>query len=179
MSALVLIALVGAWTFLAVWLTQKVVRLLPSRRWRGPVTGVLIAIALALPVTDELVGGYQFRSLCERYASSIQIDRATAMGRTVYFVAQPPVDVSGTWIRVVMRPIRFVDARTGEAVVSYNELGAVGGWLSRTLPLWQGQAPLTFTGTCFPANRPGSVETFSPYGMTYVEPPFEQKGSSK
>jgi hypothetical protein len=53
----------------------------------------------------------------------------------------------------------------------YNTLSASGGWLARTLKFPTGEWPITFEGFCAPKNQPGSVKTFKPFGINYIEPP--------
>lgn len=139
---------------------------------------VIFAALLPLPLIDEIVGGRQFEQLCKDN-STIQVDRATAAGKTVYYAPQPSVEIKGTWVRVVLKPQWFVDATTGKTVVSYNELIAVGGRFIQTLGISEGGMPLTFRGTCVPSNRPGSIETFKPFGINYIEPPATKIGEKK
>ena len=127
------------------------------------------AVCRAVTSTSDrrVGGGRQFKQLCEAN-STIHVDRATAAGRTVYLAETPDVEIKGTWVRVVLKPWRFVDAMTGELVVSYNTLQAQGG---RFLKVSEGHEPLTFNGYCAPAESPASVETFRPYDINYIEPP--------
>ena len=53
----------------------------------------------------------------------------------------------------MIQPWRFVDAQTGETVVSYNRLGAVGGRLVQTFGFSEGKVPLLFNGTCVPTEN--------------------------
>lgn len=158
------------WLAVAAWLSKIITSKLPPDTWRIPVAVVIFAGLLPLPVLDEIVGGWQFNQLCNEHAT-ITIVRVASVGRTVYFVPEPNVEVKGTWVRVVLQPKRFVDATTGETVVRYDELIATGGWLTKKLGIFEGGMPLTFNGTCVPPNRPASVGTFEPLGLNYVEPP--------
>ena len=140
--------------------------------------GVLLCLALLpMPLIDEIVGKKQFEQLC-RENSMIQVDLTKAAGRTVYLADLPDVEIKDTWVRVVLKPWRFVDAGTGEVVVSYNTLMASGGKFVHALPLSEGRVPLSFAGSCAPANRPASKQAFANLGINYIERPAN-KGRSR
>lgn len=149
MTGLLLLFVGGLWLALAVWLSKIITSKLPPDTWRVLVAVAIFAALLPLPVLDEIVGSRQFEQLCTENAK-VQVERATAVGRTVYFVPLPQVEVKGTWVRVVLQPKRFIDVTTGEIVVSYNTLIAAGGRFIRTLGISEGGVPLTFRGTCAP-----------------------------
>jgi hypothetical protein len=123
---------------------------------------------------DEIVGAKQFERLC-RENSTINVDHAKAAGRTVVLSPQPSRDVEDTWVRVVVQPWRFVDVKTGETVVSYNTLQAVGGIFVRTLGISEGGVPLTFKGSCVPLNRPATAQAFKELGIDYTDRPAEKR----
>jgi hypothetical protein len=171
---LVLIGIVwlGIVVALATWLTLRI----KTGPMRVFVALALVAVLLPMPLIDEIVGRHQFEQLCREH-NTIHIDRTKAVGKTVYLVQRPPVDAEGTWVRIVIRPFVYVDAETGDPVVSYNELTAVG---SRFLPsLSQGRMPLLFNGFCAPPNRPATAEAFEAYGIKYIQPPTLKNGEKK
>ena len=178
MTGLLLLGVAGAWLVIALFIAIFIFRTLPKRPWRILLALIVFLALIPLPLIDEIVGKGQFEQLCKEN-STIQVDRVRAVGKTVYFVPQPDVEIKGTWVRVVLKPVRFVDATTGETVVSYNELIAVGGRFIQALGISEGGMPLTFRGTCVPADRPGSVETFKPLGINYIEPPKTKNGAKK
>lgn len=178
MTGILLIILMAVWLAVVLWLSKFIAKLLRPTWWRIPVALLVIAVLLPLPLIDEIVGGRQFEQLCKAN-STIQVDRAKAAGKTVYLAKTKDVEIEGTWVRVVLKPWRFVDATAGETIVSYNTLMASGGRFIRTLGISEGGVPLTFKGTCVPENRPASVQTFRAFGINYVEPPTMQSGESK
>jgi hypothetical protein len=178
MTGIFLLFVMAIWLGIAVWLGKIIATRLPATRWRGAVGMLIVALLLPLPLIDEIVGARQFKQLCKEN-SAIQMNRVTAVGKTVYLARTPDVEIKGTWVRVVLKPWRFVDSTTGESVVSYNTLMADGGRLIRTLGISEGGVPLTFKGTCVPPNRPGSIETFRIFGINYIEPPVEKSGVLK
>ena len=175
MSGLYLLLIALVWFALVLLLAYKLTLRVKNTILRVVLALLLIGVLLPLPLVDEFVGERQFEQLCADNAA-IQVDRATAVGKTVYFVPQPTVKVEGTWVPIVMKPKRFVDATTGETVVSYNELMASGGLFVRIIRISEGGVPLIFRSTCVPADRPGSTKTFEPFGIKYIEPPVTKPG---
>lgn len=144
-----LLMLVGiVWIVIVSFLVRfKADFILPKPPWRKVAQVGLFAVLLPLPLIDEIVGGWQFARLCE--ANVVRVNMDTARGRRVY---EEKVSVStpvpGTWVNVKKLPFRFLDATTGEVVVSFNQFHAEGG---RLFPGFDsGHEPLTFKGECHP-----------------------------
>ena len=152
MAGIFLIFLALLWggiAFFVAWLIFKN----SSRKWLGEVIGVIVfCILLPLPLADELVAKHQFEQLCKEN-STIQIDRATAVGKIIYFIPSSPIEVEGRWVPITLLPHRFVDAKTGELVLSYTTLVASGGILSKALGISENRSPLLFDGSCGPTEK--------------------------
>jgi hypothetical protein len=149
MTGILLIVVVIAWLIAVVAATRWAVKRFKSLTMKAAIYLVLLPVLGVAPLADELIGKRQFEQLCKDN-STIQVDRARAVGKTVYFVPQPNIDVQGTWVRVVLQPHRLVDATTSEPVVTYNTLMAAGGRFIRLLGISEGGMPLTFYGSCGP-----------------------------
>lgn len=149
MTGILLLIVIAIWGAIVVWLAKMITKKLPKTWWHNLIDILVCMVLLPLPLIDEIVGARQFEQLCKDN-STIQVDRATAVGKTVYFVPQPDVEVKGTWVRIVLKTHLFIDAATGENVVSYNTLIAEGGRFIRSLGIFEGGMPLTFRGTCVP-----------------------------
>lgn len=153
MTGIYLLCVAAIWLAAVIWLSKIITQKLPMTTWRIPVAMLIFAALLPLPLIDEIVGGRQFERLCKDN-STIQVDRSTAVGTTVYFVPQTDVEIKGTWVRVVLQPRQFVDATTGTLVFSYSTLLAEGGRFIRMLGISEGGMPLTFNGSCRPKESP-------------------------
>lgn len=168
MSGLYLLAVVGLLGYLAWLLGGLAVRRISSP-WLAKVCQVMLTLLLmSLLVVDEIVGGYQFERLCQEN-STIQVDRATARGKTVYFAPQPATEIKGTWVRVVMQSWRHVDSVTNEPVLTYYTLIAAGGRFIRMLGISEGGMPLTFVGTCRP--KESVKDLLNSLGITVLDRP--------
>jgi len=170
MIALLILAVIALWCLVSFLLALAIAAAFPKRWWRWLAAALMFAAILLMPVVDELGGRRQFDALCTANAS-IQVDPATARGRTVYDAHAEFVEVDGTWVDVLALPVRFVDARTGQTVVSFREFRARGGWLAQAVGFPEGRTPLTFEGTCSPAAR-GKLRTlFKQLQITLIRRP--------
>ena len=152
MTGLYLLFVTGLWLVLVIWLSKFITRKFPQTRWCSLLGLLLFIVLLPLPVADEIVGGWQFKQLCKEN-STIQVDRATAVGRPAYFAKIADVEIEGTWVRVVLQKHRLVDTTTGETVIGLNKLVADGGLLIQTLGISERNVPLTFKGWCQPSDQ--------------------------
>ena len=178
MTGLFLLLVALIWLAVVIGLSTFVTRKLPMATWRIPSAMVVFVVLLPLPLIDEIVGGWQFERLCQEN-SAIQIDRVTAVGKTVYLADLPDVDISGTWVHVVLHPRKFVDATTGELVVSFNDLIAVGGRFIQTLGISEGGVPLTFKGWCQPGDQYTLEKILKDLNMTLIRRPTKSNGEAK
>ncbi len=177
MTGLFLLFIATAWIAVAAAIAYASTSSIRMKTLRFLLSVAVWGLLLPLPLIDELVGKLQFDRLCNEY-SAIQID-ANARGKTVYLEETSDVELQGTWLRIVRKPWRFVDAQSRDSVVVYNTLLADGGWLVRSLSLTEGGAPISFRGSCSPKNRPASIQTFKALGIQYIEPPLSQAGQKQ
>jgi hypothetical protein len=168
MTGIYLFFVAAIWLAIVIWLSKVSTEKLPKPTWRIPVSVVVFAVLLPLPLIDEIVGGRQFEQLCKEN-STIQVDRATAVGKTVYYDPQPRVEMKGSWIRIVLQPHRFVDAKTSEFVIGYNTLIATGGRFIQMLGISEGGMPLTFDGSCRPIEN--TKKLFASLSITALDRP--------
>lgn len=176
MSGIFLLFVFLLWLAIAISLSKFVTNKLPETKWPGHVRLIVFAILLPLPVIDEIVGGSQFRKLCQEN-SVIEVDRATAEGKTVYLVKSQDTEIRGKWVRILAKPWRYADIKTNDVVVEYRTLTASGGWFVRLLGVSE-RMPLLFNGSCAPDTRPASIEAFKKLGIEYVERSTVIKGES-
>jgi hypothetical protein len=130
--------------------------------------GVTTSKLLPLPLADEIGGRRQFERLCAENAL-VQVNRAAASGKTVYLARTPDIEVPGTWVHIVRKPWRFVDASTGKTIVSYDTLMADGERLIRMLGISEGGVPLTFKGFCEPKDARDVVKLLKELQLTQVQ----------
>jgi hypothetical protein len=149
MTGILLLFVVALWIVVAYVIARLIASKVPPGRWKVLVRVGAFLIVFLLPLADEIVGIFQFQHLCQQH-SSIRVDRAKAAGKTVHLASTPNEEVKGTWVKIVLQPVRFLEATGGEPVMSYSGLNAYGGWLIRTLGISEGNKPLLFRGSCWP-----------------------------
>ncbi len=162
MSGILLLIVAALWLLIAFFLAKAIAHVLPKVWWAYVLRVVVFLALLPLPLIDEIVGKSQFEQLC-RENSTIQLDRAKTAGKTVYLADQPSIEAKGTWVSVVIQPWRYVDATTGETVVSYNTLQAGRRFFLTHF------GTLTFNGYCAPGGRVDPVKLFKEIGVTQVQ----------
>jgi len=171
------------WICLAGWLTavinKRITKRLPPGSELRPLIGIaLFPLVLMLPVIDEAIGMWQFKRLCQENAT-VYI-APDAKGRTVYSAGMQDVAVPYTWILPIrMQRWRYVDATTGEIIVSYNQLYASPGWIFRTFFRGFAREPLLFKGFYQPPNILMGKTMFKELGINYIEPPKPKNGGSQ
>lgn len=174
MTGLLLLFVAGIWFVLALIMTVFIVSKIPAKAWRGWISIPLFLLLLPMPVMDEIIGGRQFEQLCKNN-STIQVDRKTAVGRTVYLKDVPDEIIKDKWMPMRLERWRFVDATTGELVMSYNILHATRSWLRLT----ESGYPFTFDGYCSPNLGHSFIDKFAEYGITYIRPTTKLKEATK
>lgn len=150
MIGLLFLGVVALWFVAACWLARRVARRLPQGKLRIAAVWMIAGMLIALPLTDEVIGGFQLRALCKKNAV-FKVDAERIRGKTVRSVADPSnKDVKGTPIRIYYSHLSYRDVETNEELASYTRYVAEGGWLIRTLSTDNHIKPLTFESTCDP-----------------------------
>ncbi len=179
MMGLYVLFIAVVWLAIALAIAHAVTSRIKSEGLRTIATLMVGALLLPLPLIDEIIGKQQFEKLCKEY-STIQVDRSKAVGKTVYLATTADVEIKGKWLRILLKPWRFVDATTGETVVRYNTLTVSGGRVAQTFGFSEARVPLTFANhDCAPKNPPASAQAFEALGIKYIEPPTIKKGGQK
>ena len=166
MGGLIFFAVIGIWFFivlaLIIWLAKK----LPEKWWRIPLSFLVFVVFLILPIVDEIVGGWQFQRLCE-VNSTINFDKETADGRTVYLAETSDVGIKNMWVHITLKPWRFLDVATDDLIISYNTLKANNSFVGKFMS--QEGVPILFKGWCEPGGIVDPIKLFESLGVIYVE----------
>jgi hypothetical protein len=152
MIGLLFFGLVGLWIWAALKLSRWIGERVAGGRWRKPIAVVCFVALLVLPLADEIIGGFQFRALCDKDAKlAFYVDPASLKGKTVRAVADPlNQQVEGLLVKVLRSHSRYYDLSDGKELLSYTEYAARGGVLIRTLTGDASFAPMTFKSSCSP-----------------------------
>ena len=151
MTGIFLLIVFGLWLWACIAAARALLRHLRPRPWRWLIAPLAFVAMLVAPVADEIVGGFQFRKLCEKNAL-FRIGVENPEGRITRFSANPANEqLTGTAITIYHSGIRYTDVNTGESVVQFDDYVAKGGVFIRTLGISQGNAPITMDrASCSP-----------------------------
>ena len=149
MSGLILLFILGVWLFVA----KKLTSFLTTRMQVGVIKKaarvLLFVLILVAPLADEVIGGFQFRALCEA-ETQLHYDKDTLAGKEVYSDTLVAVKVENIAIPVVSQMQTYTESNTLKMLLNYKVLYADGGWLSRAIHFNSVYQPYTFDGYCGP-----------------------------
>jgi hypothetical protein len=156
MTGLLLIAVVAGWLFVAWWIAKKATAKITASGKKTALRVGITALLMALPLTDEIVGGFQFRALCSENAE-LKIVPDYVKGR----VTRLTIDPANEYLKGTAIPIRFsekvyTDIHTNEEIARFKSFVAKGGKFIHLLGISQTNAPLTIgRASCSPEDKFG------------------------
>ena len=143
MTGIYFLIVVALWICICIVLTRALLRRLPIRPWRLPAGATAFVALFLAPVGDEIVGGFQFRALCEKNAV-FHIGVEKPEGRIVRFSSNPSNEiVPRTAITIYHTGIEYTDVQSGEVVVRFDRYAAKGGAFIRALGISESNSPIT------------------------------------
>lgn len=148
MIGLLFLCFIAIWFISALWLARKLTGGMQQGMARIVAIGGLVLLFIALPLSDEVVGGIQLRALCKQNPVPT-VDAEKTRGRTVRVRTDPAnKEVDGTWVRILHSRSSYRDSATDDELFSSHRYVANGGWLIRALSANSRMTPLTFESTC-------------------------------
>lgn len=149
MSGLILIFIIVLWVKAVKAMTAFFTKAMPISGFSKIVKVLLFSLIFVLPFADEIIGGFQFRALCE-VETQLKYDEVKLANKTVYPQTINLGDLQGMTVPGSSYSQSYTDAKTHELLLSYKVLNADGGWLSRAIAFNSVHQPYTFTGHCGP-----------------------------
>ena len=146
MSGIILIVLLAFWLYLAIKMSSFFVSKMMEGAGKVAVRIFVFAMFFIVPVLDDIVGGFQFRHLCETEVLLVYNEKKVK-GKTAQ-LKRPVIQIINKVIPIREHTWDWVDQDTGETLVKYKDYYAEGGWLSRFIGFPQGSPPYTFNGSC-------------------------------
>jgi hypothetical protein len=120
-------------------------------RWLGlnPTWSFLfVPLAFIAPIADELIGRWQFKRLCEKEAV-VWLNPNWKSVKAVRNVSPDSSEpVHGTVIPIRIQRLAYIDAETGQSVMTYSAVHTKGGMLLGKVGLG-----LEGTTTCWPKDE--------------------------
>jgi len=138
---------------LFIWISVSFILARIFTKWvRGTFRNGAIFIAtmiiFTLPAVDEIIGKYQFKSICKKKSVIDVVNEHE--GKTVYFIKPSMVAIDGYVLPIKMQYWKFADKETNKIIFSYKVFYSSGGFLGRILQLSDDGGPVMFYGTCKP-----------------------------
>ncbi|MDO9179480.1 MAG: hypothetical protein Q7U16_14360 [Agitococcus sp.] len=153
MTGLYFLFVVGLWAWISLKLAVKITRKLSSSEDGGFMILFFFLILMAVPVSDEIVGGYQFRALCSEHAV-FHFGVRNPEGRLAKFIAlSSDVELPHKMIPISVSSIEYHDVATGERIVFFKRYRAEGGALIRLLGISESNSPLVLSSSCSPEDE--------------------------
>jgi hypothetical protein len=158
MTALFLFLVVGLWAWVAYKLSRWIGGRIPLKQWQIPFAILAFVVLLVAPLVGELVGWWQFESLCDEYAVQLIDEKAALNAHVVSVGGKLSRYESGTAVRIKIQPWIYQDSTSGKVIVSYHTISAEGGWLIHALSISETNSPLLFSRSCAPVNERGFIK---------------------
>ncbi|MGB8598829.1 MAG: hypothetical protein WCD07_03220 [Burkholderiales bacterium] len=168
MTGILLIGVVVAWLMAAIVMGAKIADKLNPPWLRTPAALLLMAILIPLPVVDEIIGGWQFKALCEKNDIK-EAELVRAKGMTLSSKSIGPEKVEGTLLKIMAIKRSFQDPATSEKIVEFVDYTAEGGWLIRSLGISETKSPLIFGKSCgLPRGYSSMQELLNAYQIKFI-----------
>jgi hypothetical protein len=146
MGGLILITIIIGWFYLVKTISYAVVSNMNDGFKKTAVLSVMFIILLSAPVIDEIIGGFQFRALCQQ-GTKLVYEEKKVRGKTLIWSGTPKELVEGTIIPIYEADRFLAEQTTNEILIEFKEYYASGGWLSRAIGV-NTKRPYTFNGVC-------------------------------
>jgi hypothetical protein len=137
---------------IALWFGVTIVLSIKIPRWIGinqhtNIASVLLfPLVLVAPITDEVIGRWQFDRLCEREAV-VTLSPDWVNVKRAKRVSLPRSDVDGYFIRIYSQGSEYIDIDTGITFMKHPHFYTYGGFLLNRLGLGLGESI-----SCLPKN---------------------------
>ena len=165
MSGLILLFILCAWGAASFFLAKILTTPAKNSNAKTGANIILAAIFFIAPLTDEIIGGFQFRRLCSD-RTAITFDEKTIKGKTVISKGVESLNINNYMVPIVEKKRLFKDVNSETILISWNEFHAQGGWLSRYLNILSTTEPYLFDGACISPKWKNSI--FSDLEITEV-----------
>lgn len=149
MIGLLFLAVFVAFIYALIWISEFITRQLPVYGgWEILLRTVMVIGVFPLMLIDEIIGKYQFESLCEK--NGIQQKNINSIKGKHLTVKISGPDIISKAIPMYEYTISIIDAKTNHIATEFKDYIARGGWMMRhTFLSLGGTGPMLFDGaTC-------------------------------
>jgi hypothetical protein len=148
MTGILVFGLIAIWGSIALMFSQWLRGALPNRWWKSPACSLISVLFFLLPIGDEIVGGFQFRAICQKDAY-FNMNADKIEGKTVRSVVEPSrKEIRSFPTKIFYSHFSYQDQVTGEELANFTRHEATGGWLAQMLAFSSSAQPFTFHSVC-------------------------------
>lgn len=130
MAGLIALALAVGWLFLTSVVARTIAEAVAPERIVRLIAILLYPIILAIPFADEIVGRWQFSSLCEREAK-VWVAPTASQVKAAQRVGPDFLNRDGFLIPIQEQPIVYVNVDTGQPFYTVKAFHTPGGMIMR------------------------------------------------
>ena len=154
MAGLILFFILGVWLLVAVLVAWLITKIIKNKLIRYLVMVLVIPILFLLPVGDELIAKFKFDELCSKV--ELYSDLENMKNKTIIYQGRVSNNIDLYPLSIVENEYVYLESETNDVALKWKSYEVKkGGWLSRTLGVFEGNPPISFNGQC------GPEDTFS------------------
>lgn len=146
MIGILFISAIILWFCITIILSIKIPHWIGINKHTNIVIVLLFPLMLVSPITDEVIGRWQFYRLCEREAV-VTLSPDWVNVKRAKRVSLPRSDVDGYFIRIYSQGSEYVDIDTGITFMKHPHFYTYGGFLLNRLGFGLGESI-----SCLPKN---------------------------
>lgn len=167
MTGLLLILVLGLWTWLALTLADRFTDAVARVALRRGLKSLLFLVLLPLPLADEIYSLGAFTRMCETDTKLVLLDQQLA-GKRVWFAGVRSVPRKIGLLPGLEKQWTYVVAESEAPAFHYSSIHVRGGWLMQMLGISETRAPLLLPDRCRSVN---AAELRQRLNVTIVDRP--------
>lgn len=148
MTGLFLFAVLVVWLIVVIFVVWTIGRCFKSRLKKIAAALISFMLIFILPFSDELIGSYQLKGLCEKDGVIRKADLERAKGMELLVRMDGFKPVSGQVLDVQRARYNFLDPETKDVVFWVGLYRVGGGFFVRSTGISESNSPLLFIGNC-------------------------------
>lgn len=149
MTGFLLLFLLGIWIALLWLIVQLIMKFIKQKRLAIAASVIFSIFFICLPVGDEIIGGIQFRELCNNGTTLRIADEEKARNSKVFLDRKVDQYLVGYYLPIRYHDWEYIDINSRQPVLSWRTFTAEGGKLMRFLGISETNSPIVFNGNCY------------------------------
>jgi hypothetical protein len=147
------------WATVAFLVSKRIPRWLGITKNQTIISVLLFPLVFVAPIADELIGRWQFYSLCDREAV-VTLSPDWVKVKQARRVSLPRSDVTGAFVPIYSQGSEYIDVETGKIFMTHPHFYTYGGFIFGRLGLGLGGST-----SCHPKNSEAVVKQTNLYEL--------------